>query len=221
MIGCVAALPRNAEVAEQFELLADLLELEGAGVVPRARLPPRRDADARDVGLDRPARTRRARRRSCRGSARRSRRRSSRSSSRARSRRSTKRKGSVPPRSCSSCGCPGSGRRRRARIWKELGVTTLDGLKAAAEGEQLRALPGPRREERGEDPQGARVQGGRTRTRARRLLGDGLPAVQAVVSVLREHPAAVARLGGGLGAPAQGDVPGPRHHRHGDRSGAS
>ena len=30
MIGGVAALPGNAEVAEQFDLLADLLELEGA-----------------------------------------------------------------------------------------------------------------------------------------------------------------------------------------------
>ena len=30
MIGFVAALPRNAEVADQFDLLADLLELEGA-----------------------------------------------------------------------------------------------------------------------------------------------------------------------------------------------
>ena len=30
MIGAVASLPPNAEVAEQFELLADLLELEGA-----------------------------------------------------------------------------------------------------------------------------------------------------------------------------------------------
>src|SRR5213078_3794310 len=30
MIDGVAALPRNADVAEQFDLLADLLELEGA-----------------------------------------------------------------------------------------------------------------------------------------------------------------------------------------------
>src|SRR4051812_50085428 len=30
MIGVVVALPGNAEVAEQFDLLADLLELEGA-----------------------------------------------------------------------------------------------------------------------------------------------------------------------------------------------
>ena len=30
MIGGMAALPKNAELAEQFDLLADLLELEGA-----------------------------------------------------------------------------------------------------------------------------------------------------------------------------------------------
>ena len=30
MIDAMAALPKNAELAEQFDLLADLLELEGA-----------------------------------------------------------------------------------------------------------------------------------------------------------------------------------------------
>ena len=62
-----ATLPRNAEVAEQLELLADMLELEGAGVVPRARLPARRAARARDGRLDRAARARRARRKELQG----------------------------------------------------------------------------------------------------------------------------------------------------------
>jgi len=63
-------------------------------------------------------------------------------------------------------------------IWQELGVTTLDELKAAAEGERLRALPGlgAKSEEKilkalafkAENPD-----------EGRRLLGEGLPAVLA------------------------------------------
>jgi DNA polymerase (family X) len=86
---------------------------------------------------------------------------------------------------------PGLGPKTVARIWKELGISTLEGLKLAAEGEQLRALAGlgPKSEEKilkalafkADNPDAGR-----------RLLGEGLPAVQAVVSVLRDHPAAVA-----------------------------
>src|SRR5207237_6878404 len=75
-------------------------------------------------------------------------------------------------------------------IWQQLGVATLDELKQAAEGERLRTLPGlgAKSEEKilkalafkAENPD-----------EGRRLLGVGLPAVQAVVSVLRDHPAAV------------------------------
>jgi DNA polymerase (family 10) len=85
---------------------------------------------------------------------------------------------------------PGLGPKTARRIWQELGVTTLEELKAAAEGERLRALAGlgAKSEEKilkalAETPKDPRE--------SRRLLGAGLPAVLAVVSVLREHPAAV------------------------------
>jgi DNA polymerase/3'-5' exonuclease PolX len=54
----------------------------------------------------------------------------------------TKRKKIIPPRSSPSCACPASVRRPAARIWKELGVTTVEELKHAAEQEQLRTLTG-------------------------------------------------------------------------------
>ena len=44
---------------------------------------------------------------------------------------------------------PGLGPKTVRRIWHELGITTLEGLKQAAESEQLRTLSGlgPRSEE--------------------------------------------------------------------------
>jgi len=86
---------------------------------------------------------------------------------------------------------PGVGPKTAARIWTELGVTTLDSLKTAAEDGRLRDLSGlgQRSEEKilkaleagaGEQPE------------PRRLLGVGLPAVRRVVEELEAHPAAIA-----------------------------
>ena len=101
-----------------------------------------------------------------------------------------KRRGSVPPDVVAFMRLPGLGPKTAARIWKELDITTLDELKAAAEGERLRGLTGlgAKSEEKilkalafkAENPD-----------EGRRLLGVGLPAVQAVVPVLRDHHAAV------------------------------
>ena len=88
---------------------------------------------------------------------------------------------------------PGLGPKTAARIWKELGLTTLDELKTAAEEERLRTLPGlgAKSEEKilkalafksGEPGRGAAA--------ARRGPAGGAVAV---VAALREHPAAVAR----------------------------
>ena len=101
-----------------------------------------------------------------------------------------RRREQVPPEVVSFLRLPGLGPKTAARIWRELGVTTLAELKAAAEGERLRGLTGlgARSEERILKALAAdrKAEGPK-----RELLGLGLPAVQAVVSVLREHPAAV------------------------------
>jgi DNA polymerase (family 10) len=87
---------------------------------------------------------------------------------------------------------PGLGPKTAARIWRELGVTTLDELRAAAGAERLRTLTGlgPRSEEK--ILKALAAAPAETPDQGRRLLGEGLPAVQAVVAALREHPAAVA-----------------------------
>ena len=109
---------------------------------------------------------------------------------RARSRRSTKRKAGVPPDVVLFMRLPGLGPKTAARIWQELGISTLDELKAAAEAEQLRALPGLGAKSEEKILKALAFQA-ENPDEGRRLLGDGLPAVQAVVAVLREHPAAV------------------------------
>ena len=101
----------------------------------------------------------------------------------------TKRKSVIPPEVVSFMRLPGLGPKTAARIWQELGVTTIEELKRAAEQEQLRTLAGlgAKTEERilkalaekKEEPSD------------RRLLGDGLGPLLAVVDELQQHPAAV------------------------------
>jgi DNA polymerase (family X) len=101
----------------------------------------------------------------------------------------TKRKNIVPPEVVRFMKLPGLGPKTAARIWHELGVTTVDELKRAAESERLRTLAGlgAKTEERILKALAEKRQ----EPSDRRLLGDGLDALLAVVSVLREHPSAV------------------------------
>jgi len=86
---------------------------------------------------------------------------------------------------------PGVGPKLAARIWTQLGITTLDGLRAAAEQGRLRELPGlgPRSEEK---ILRALEAGAGERGEPRRLLGRALPAVRRAVEELARHPAALA-----------------------------
>jgi DNA polymerase (family 10) len=101
----------------------------------------------------------------------------------------TRRKKVIPAEVVSFMRLPGLGPKTAARIWQELGVTTIDELKRAAEQEQLRTLAGlgARTEERILKALAEKKQ----EPSDRRLLGDGLRALLAVVEVLQEHPAAV------------------------------
>jgi DNA polymerase (family 10) len=105
----------------------------------------------------------------------------------------TKRRESVPAGVVEFLRLPGIGPKTAARIWTQLGVTTLEGLRAAAEAGRLRDLSGlgPKSEEKllkaleaGAGEKKPAEEGG--------LLGVALPAVQAVVEELRAHPAAIA-----------------------------
>ena len=101
-----------------------------------------------------------------------------------------KRRAEVPGEVASFMRLPGLGPKTAARIWRELGVTTLPELKAAAEGERLRALSGMGAATEAKILKAlAEGQGAAEPTRG--LLGKGLPVVREVVELLREHPAAV------------------------------
>ncbi len=86
---------------------------------------------------------------------------------------------------------PGVGPKTAARIWTQLGVTTLDGLRVAAEEGRLRELSGlgQRSEEK---ILYALAAGTQKKAETRGLLGAALPAVRRVLAELSGHPAAIA-----------------------------
>lgn len=186
----MAALPRNADVAEQFDLLADLLELEGAQsfrVIAYRRAATRMRETATSVAqlaLDGKAKE-------LAGIGQTIEEKIVQIVEQGEIEALARKKAGVPPEVVQFMKLPGLGPKTAARIWRELGVTTLAELKAAAEGERLRTLTGlgARSEEKilkalafqSDNPESGR-----------RLLGEGLPAVLAVAAALREHPAAVA-----------------------------
>jgi DNA polymerase (family X) len=185
----VAALPGNTEIAEQFDLLADLLELEGAEsfrVLAYRRAATRMretSGSIAQLALD-------GRAKELQGIGKTIEEKIVQIVDEGEIEALARKRSGVPPDVVAFMRLPGLGPKTAARIWRELGVSTLEELKAAAEAERLRTLPGlgAKSEEkilkalafRAENPDAGR-----------RLLGVGLPAVQAVVSVLREHPAAV------------------------------
>ena len=100
----------------------------------------------------------------------------------------TRRKAEIPDEVVLFMRLPGLGPKSAKKIWKELGITTLEELRQAAEAQRLRVLPGmgAKTEEnvlRALDAPAAAEEPRRT------LLGRALPAVRAVVAVLAEHPA--------------------------------
>ena len=98
-------------------------------------------------------------------------------------------------------------------------MTTLDGLREAAEQQRVRTLQGlgAKSEERILE---ALAKGFGPEPERRGLLGVGLPVVREVVEALREHPAAVEVSAAGSVAARPRDVPRPRRDRDRDRPGA-
>ena len=182
------ALPRNVDVADQLELLADLLELEGEAsfrVLAYRRAATRIRETAGSVAELALA----GRAKELSGIGKTIEEKIVQVVEDGEMHALTKRKKIIPPEVVSFMRLPGLGPKTAARIWQELGVTTVAELKLAAEQERLRTLAGlgAKTEERilkalaekKEEPSN------------RRLLGDGLGPLLAVVGVLQEHPAAV------------------------------
>jgi len=185
----MATLPRNDVLAEQFDLLGDLMELEGADSF---RIGAYRKAAARiretpssvaQLALDGKAKL-------LQGIGKTIEAKIVEVVEDGEIHALTKRKAEVPAEVATFMRLPGLGPKTARRIWKELGITTVDGLKAAAEAQLLRghAGIGAGTEEKIAvalaKPQAA--QGPR-----RSLLGTTLPKLRAVVEELREHPASV------------------------------
>ena len=190
IIAGVAELPPNAVVADQIDLLADLLELEGKDtfrVVAYRRAAARVRETAGSVAqlaLD-------GRAKELQGIGKTIEEKIVEIVEIGEIQALTKKKAGVPPEVVLFMKLPGLGPKTAARIWHELGVETLDELKVAAESERLRTLAGlgPKSEEK--ILAGLAYQAESPET-DRYLLGRGLPAVQAVVAALRELPAAIA-----------------------------
>jgi DNA polymerase (family 10) len=181
-------LPRNVDLADQLDLLADLLELEGEAsfrVLAYRRAATRIRETAGSVAELALA----GRAKELSGIGKTIEEKIVQVVEDGEMHALTKRKKIIPPEVVSFMRLPGLGPKTAARIWQELGVSTIDELKRAAEQEQLRTLAGlgAKTEERilkalaekKEEPSD------------RRLLGDGLGPLLAVVEVLREHPATV------------------------------
>ena len=100
----------------------------------------------------------------------------------------TKRKAVIPGEVPLFTRLPGLGPKSARKIWQELGVTTLEELKAAAEAQRLRTLPGmgAKTEENVLKALAAPAAADEPR---RTLLGRALPALKAVVAMLADHPA--------------------------------
>ena len=182
------ALPRNVDVADQLELLADLLELEGEAsfrVLAYRRAATRIRETAGSVAELALA----GRAKELSGIGKTIEEKIVQVVEDGEMHALTKRKKIIPPEVVSFMRLPGLGPKTAARIWQELGVTTVAELKLAAEQERLRTLAGlgAKTEERIHKALAEKKE----EPSNRRLLGDGLGPLLAVVGVLQEHPSAV------------------------------
>jgi DNA polymerase (family 10) len=184
-----AELPRNGELAAQFELLADLMELEGADVF---RVAAYRRAASRilETGSSVARLALEGRAKELQGIGKTIEEKIVEVVNDGEIHALTKRKAEVPVEVASFMRLPGLGPKTARRIWKELGITTVDGLREAAEAHRLRDLAGlgAKSEEK--------ILAELAKPRAaeapyRALLGNILPRLRAVEAELAAHPAAV------------------------------
>jgi DNA polymerase (family X) len=188
--GGMASLPANADVAAQFELLADIFELED--VESFRVLAYRRAATRiRETGTSVAQMALEGRAKELQGIGKTIEEKIVQIVEDGEVHALTKHKQQVPAEVVEFMRIPGLGPKTARRIWHELGITTLEGLREAAEAEQLRTLSGlgPRSEENvlRALAEAKRETGGP----ARALLGVALPAVLEAVGELRAHPAAL------------------------------
>lgn len=186
----MAALPGNADVAAQLELLADILEIEGEQSF-RVLAYRRAATRVRETGtsiaqlaLDGKARELQGIGTTIEGKI-------VQIVEDGEIHALTKHRQQVPPGVVEFVRLPGLGAKTARRIWLELDVTTIEGLREAAEAQRLRTLSGlgPKVEEN--ILRALAEQGDSAPEQQRTLLGTALPFVVAAVEELRAHPSAV------------------------------
>ena len=186
IVGMAKGLPRNAAVADQFDLLADLLELEDTDAFQviayrrAAALMRETPRPIAELALGGRAKELPGIGATIEGKI-------VQIVEQGEIEALTKRRGRIPAEVVTFMRLPGLGPKTVRRIWQELGISTREELRQAAEQQRLRTLRGL----------GAKTEDTVLRALAakpagppRTLLGTALPALLAVVSVLREHPAA-------------------------------
>src|SRR5436309_5815770 len=183
-------LPRNADVAEQFELLADVLELEGEDAF-RVLAYRRAAAQIRESGGSVAQLALDGRAKQLQGFGKTIEEKIVQIVEHVEVEALTNRKQRIPQGVVSFMRLPGLGPKTARRIWQELGVATLDDLRQAAEQQRLRTLTGlGSKTEENLLKALAAAPAGEVRE-DRPLLGVALPAVLAAVEELQDHPAAV------------------------------
>jgi DNA polymerase (family 10) len=186
----VAPLPSNADVAAQFELLADIFELEN--VESFRVLAYRRAATRiRETGTSVAQMALEGKAKELQGVGKTIEEKIVQIVEDGEVHALTKHKQLVPAEVVEFMRIPGLGPKTARRIWHELDITTLDGLREAAEAERLRTLSGlgPRSEEN--VLKALAEQKRDTGGPARALLGIALPLVLEAVEELRANPAAL------------------------------
>jgi DNA polymerase (family X) len=179
------ALPKNQDVAEQLDLLADLLELEGEASF-RVLAYRRAATRVRETGTSVAELALAGKAKDLSGIGKTIEEKIVQIVDDGEIHALSKRRVGVPTGVVQFMRLPGLGPKSAARLWRELGITTLDELKEAAEAQRLRGLTGfgARKEE--QILKALAVEAPTEQPRA--LLGLGLPAVLAVVQTLRESP---------------------------------
>jgi DNA polymerase (family X) len=188
--GMATTLPRNAELADQLDLLADLSEIlgeESFKIIAYRRAATRireTPAPVAELALEGKAKELPGVGRTIEGKV-------VEVIEDGEIQALKRRRERVPEGVVDFLRLPGVGPKTAARIWTELGITTLDALRAAAEEQRLRELSGLGATSE-EKILRALEAGAGQKKEARGLLGRALPAVQRVVAELQAHPAAIA-----------------------------
>ncbi len=184
-----AQLPRNTDLAGQLQLLADLMELEGGDgfrIAAYRRAATRileTGSSVAQLALD-------GRAKQLQGIGKTIEQKIVEAIEDGEMHALTKRKAVVPAEVASFMRLPGLGPKTARRIWKELGITTVEGLRDAAEAHRLRDLDGlgAKSEER---ILAALSKDQKAQGPPRALLGTALPRLRAVAEEVAQHPASM------------------------------